>query len=231
MPLQFLVAGFGSFCQPLLDGTDLFVLETVSPYPAAVEHGQGGNGLDPFVRLAGRLCDALPHQGERAADQYGKQQRRMQDFPCSGLIPSADGLGQQDVGPQRKAYQQRDQQEITGMSLPTAAMASAPTNFPKMSTSVALTSCSQIMVKATGRAKRKSLPASGPFRKLSVMDLHLADEQSSLGIHFIINGAGLRIQAADGLHIGLIQLEIEYIQVLLHSFFMDGFGDDHDAPL
>lgn len=177
------------------------------------------------------ICDALPHQGERAADQYGKQQRRMQDFPCSGLIPSADGLGQQDVGPPRKAYQQRDQREITGMSLPTAAIASAPTKFPQMSTSVALTSCSQIMVKATGRAKRKSLPASGPFRKLSVMDLHLADEQSSLGIHFIINGAGLRIQAADGLHIGLIQLEIEYIQVLLHSFFMDGFGDDHDAPL
>ena len=180
--------------------------------------------LAAFVMLSPTRVNAPPISTENSRDAC-------RIFRAAALFPPPMAWASRTLDPRRRPTSREISREITGMSLPTAAMASAPTNFPKMSTSVALTSCSQIIVKATGRAKRKSLPASGPFRKLSVMDLHLADEQSSLGIHFIINGAGLRIQAADGLHIGLIQLEIEYIQVLLHSFFMDGFGDDHDAPL
>ena len=51
---------------------------------------------------------------------------------------------------------------MAGMSFPTAAIASLPTNCPKIRTSAELNSCSATPVKAMGSEKRSSLPPMAP---------------------------------------------------------------------
>mgnify|MGYP000284894055 CR=1 FL=1 len=43
--------------------------------------------------------------------------------------------------------------------------------------------------------------------------------------------AGLGIQRGDGRHLLITQREVEYIDVLFHSFPMRGLGQRHDVPL
>ena len=44
----------------------------------------------------------------------------------------------------------------------------------------------------------------------------------------LVDAAQGRVQLADGLHIGVVQREVEHVDVLLHTLLADGFRDDDD---
>ena len=62
----------------------------------------------------------------------------------------------------------------------------------------------------------------------------LAEGSEALHLRRIVVGKEQRlfsIQCGDGLHIGLIQREIEYIEVLFHALSVRGLRDDHHVTL